>query len=310
MLRNFSIVPLLTVAAMWVGCAPGPVASLEMITHDGLQRTYRIFVPADSATSGPLPLVVVLHGGQGSSDQIEQFTSFTPLAAEVGFAVVYPDGVQNEWNDGRETRFGTTEPLDTDDVGFLLAMLEQVAQNYPIDPDAIFLTGASNGGMMTFRMACEVPGVFAAIAPVMSSLIDELVTLCDDGPPVPMMLIHGTNDRFVPYGGGPLLGNEEYGRAIGVPDTMALWSARNGCEGEPVVTALPNLSAFDRTQTFVEEYACSAAPLVHVRVENGGHTWPGGPRLQPLWLLGPVSGDFDATGAIWTFFDQNRQPSE
>ena len=276
--------------------------------HDGVPRSYHIHVPSGYDEAAPVPLVLALHGGRGTGSRLERLTGLTPIAEEEGFIVVYPNGINQQWNDGVGLRVSGYPPATADDTGFLLALIEALSQEYAIDPGAVFVTGASNGGTMAFVLACEAPSVIAGIAPVMTSLATVLEATCTHGPPVPLLMIHGTKDSFVPYEGGAVLNRPKlFGEVLGVEATLAIWASRNGCMGGPTVTPLPGGPDGEDARVFVETFDCADAPMVLYRVEGGGHTWPGGSRFQLPWLLGPVNRDFDASRVIWEFFEANRR---
>ena len=119
----------------------------------GLERSYRLFVPSGVSDPGQAPLVVALHGGLGSGDQFATASNFETLAETEGFIVVFPDGADRTWNAG--TCCGQAVSKDTDDVGFLAALIDQLKADLPVDPASVFMTGHSNGAMMAFRFGCE-----------------------------------------------------------------------------------------------------------------------------------------------------------
>ena len=296
-------IPLLVAAALLVGCTRGPSSVPQSLTHDGIERSYRIHVPSSYDEATPVPLVLVLHGRLGTGRSVERWTRFTPVAEEHGFIVVYPDGINRQWNNGRDPDSRNMTVSEVDDVGFLLALIDQLGEQYTIDSSAVFVTGMSNGGMMSHRLATDAPDVFAAIAPVVSSIPEGQAEAWSEGPPVPVLMINGTNDWLVPPEGGNMFGREGYGVVLSAQDTEALWAVRNGC-AEAVITEIEPASR--RSRVYIETYACEDAPLVVYQIEGGGHTWPGGVRFQLQWVLGPVNRDFEASRVIWEFFDANR----
>jgi polyhydroxybutyrate depolymerase len=177
------------------------------ITVDGLKRTFLLRVPPAIRENKPLPLIVVLHGTYGTGLKMEIGLGFDPYADERGFYAAYPDAYQDpgkrqtaRWNDGR----GTLESSYTgiDDVKFITAMIDDIAGQVPLDRSRVYVTGASNGGMMTYRLGCETSGVFAGLAPVIGNIPEPIFGACHPSSPLNFMAINGDNDPFIPFGGG------------------------------------------------------------------------------------------------------------
>ena len=123
------------------------------LTVDGVERTYYVYAPRTVDSAQPVPLLIVLHGGGGNGRQIMRFTGFNQVARDNGFIAVYPEGIDHHWNDGRVFR---KAPTDTDDVAFISALIDQMAADYSIDSTRIYATGISNGGFMSYRLACDL----------------------------------------------------------------------------------------------------------------------------------------------------------
>lgn len=261
---------------------------------DGVQRTYVLYVPRGYDAAQGAHLVIALHGGGSQGGGMRAMTRFDRLAEAENFIVVYPDAQVRNWNDER-----ISEKLrsDADDVAFIRTLIDSLAQTYHIRK--VFATGISNGGFMTFRLACEAPDKIQAFAAVAATMPANHVWR--PGPPVPVLIINGTDDRVVPFEGGSVMG--ERGEILSTEQTVALWAANNGCTGEPVETLLPHLNKpKDRTRVYVRTYGGGAAPVVLYRIENGGHNWPGGPQILPVRMIGHVTRDINATQVIWDFF--------
>lgn len=283
--------------------SPSPIRGLYVFTlpHGGLDRTYHLFAPS-TAGKRPLPLVIVLHGGYGSPEEIAAVTRMHSVAGREGFLVAYPAaaGVDSHWNDGR----ATVVP-NVDDVGFIDAMIEDIATRVPVASDRIFVTGASNGGMMTLRLACEVPQRFRAFAPVVANFHLDLAAKCEPSQPVPILFIHGTADPLMPYAGGNIGGGfwPLRGVALSAPASVAFWAENNGCWPEPETVRLPDRAPTDGTRVARVSYpnCAEASQVVQFRVDGGGHTWPGSNAITPP-RSGLTSKDISATEEIWFFF--------
>jgi polyhydroxybutyrate depolymerase len=266
---------------------------------DGLRRTYQLFVPPSYDGSKAVPLVLALHGRGGDSLGMRDLTSLNQLAEREGFIVVYPDGYEKSWADGR----GTT-PADEagiNDVGFISSLIDKLSRGYQIIPEQIYATGMSNGGHMSYRLACELSEKIAAVAPVAASLSENLAANCSPQRPVPVLQIHGTADPIRPYEGG-----EARGMVLSAPASVAFWGSKNGCSSEPSSTNLPDTAQDGTTVTLTSYSGCQqGADVQHYIVVEGGHTWPGGLQYLPERMVGKTSQDINASEVIWKFFAEH-----
>lgn len=274
-------------------------APRQSIVHGGVARQFVVRVPRGlSATSAPVPLVVVLHGGGGHAENAELMTGFTALVERERIIVVYPDGSGRfrdrllTWNAGHCCGFAMERAVD--DVGFIAALLDTLAARYPVDPRRIYATGMSNGAMMSHRLGRELAHRFAAIAPVVGALFG------DEPPargPVSLLAINGLLDKSVPAAGGPT-GGRSAREWDGTPTRPNLfqgeyWARANGCALEP---AREERGALVRWR-----HACPEGRGVEVlQVRDNGHAWPGGQRGSRLGDAPSTA--LDATAAIWAFF--------
>ena len=163
---------------------------------NGETRRYFLYVPASAHHGRAAPLVLVFHGGGGRAAGIAPHTGFSRLAEREGFVAVYPEGVGGRWNDGRG--YAATH----DDVGFIRALLETLGRELGTDARRVYATGISNGAMFSYRLACDLPGAFAAVAPVAGAMPADLVPSCAHTAPVSVIAFQGTADPLMPYAGG------------------------------------------------------------------------------------------------------------
>lgn len=297
-----------------LACAAGTVQQPETVTGsftwDGLKRTYVIHVPASSDKSKSMPLMIALHGGGGTGKKMEKLTlgGFNRLSDREGFVVVYPDGIEEHWNDGREKVQYRAHREKIDDVGFLSALIDHLAESGTTDKNHVYVTGISNGAMMSNRLACELTGRIRAIAPVAGNMPYDLVARCSPSRPIPVLMISGTKDPMMPWEGGEAhFLRLKFGKVLSVPETIKFWATHNRCAPAPVVTREPDKDPQDGTHVRKEVYAgcASGTEVILYPVEGGGHTWPGGYRYLPEKLIGKTSEHIDANELIWGFFKKH-----
>jgi polyhydroxybutyrate depolymerase len=277
------------------------------IMFAGLERTYRIHIPASYDKADPIPLLIVLHGGGGTGEGTVKLTrgGFNKFSEKEGFIVVYPDGVEKHWNDGRENVSYRAHREKIDDIGFISALIDHLAKQYNVDIKRVYATGISNGAMMSLRLGCELSEKITAIAPVAGSMPENLPARCSPSRPVPVLMISNTDDRLVPWGGGDIrFGRKTFGRALSVPETIKYWVNHNQCSSSPSISMEPDRDPKDGTRVRREAYnQCrESSEVVLYAIEGGGHTWPGGDQYLPQWIIGKTNRDIDANEVIWDFF--------
>lgn len=277
------------------------------ITWDGLERTYRIHIPPSYDETKPAPVVIALHGGGGKGKNMQKLTlgGFNRLADREGFIVVYPDGIGRHWNDGREGVNYRAHREKIDDAGFISALIDRLTGELNIDRERVYATGISNGAMMSYRLACELPEKFAAIAPVAGAMPLNLSSRCSTSRPVPVLIIDGKDDPMVPWEGGNVrLGPLKLGKISSVPETVDYWVTRDNCSSPPSVAQETDTHPQDGTKIMQEVYTGCAegSEVILYTIEGGGHTWPGGYQYLPEIIVGKTSRDMDASEVIWAFF--------
>jgi polyhydroxybutyrate depolymerase len=283
------------------GCnARGPTDDLKSVCrsfgHDGGQRFYRIYKPA-----GPLGAILfVLHGAGGSGAAQERIDggSFARLADRERFLLVFPDGLGRLWNDGR----GRTVCNEVDDVGFLTALLAALRREHGLAAVPAYVAGMSNGGMMAFKLACDAADRFSAVAAVVANMSIRLSESCAPSKPIAVAVMNGTADPLIPYNGGAVgIGQLVWSRVLSTAETVSFWSRANGCAAPPVGDTQ---QTEDGHVLLIEHRArCQGGTEVMlIRVEQGGHTWPGGLQYLPVAAVGPTVRGFDGSAALWGFF--------
>lgn len=298
--------PLLTLAAalaLAADAVPSGTRETGRMDHGGLERTWHLFKPAGG--SYPRPVLFALHGGGGTGKGFITHVhhDLDRAAAAAGFAIVYPEGVNKGWNDGRGNR------NTADDHGFLTALADRLIKEGVADPKGLYAAGISNGGFMSHALACRDAARWAAIGVVVSSLGEAEAASCAPARPVPVLLVNGTEDRLIPWDGREvkLLGRSR-GRKLTVPETAATWAALNGCSGEPAREELPD-AADDGTRWSLEaRRGCrGGSEVLLYKVTGGGHTWPNAEVYLPR-VVGRTSRDVAFEPLLFAFFKRHPLP--
>lgn len=286
------------IGAHGLAVAAAPPSGAAALDFGGLVRTYELHVPAGAR---PTALVVNLHAAGATGRDQAALTHYNAVADAHGFAVVYPDGIDMSWADGRGA--STPDRQGIDDVGFLTALASKLASDYGISPGRVYVTGLSAGAFMANRLACDRADVFAAIAPVAGTLGSNVG--CAPSRPVAVLAAYGTADPIVPFDGGPMTGRGGVSDIVSAPALVQRWRQLNGCADTP--TQQPLAPSGDGTQTDRIDYPQCApgGEVVFMRVNGGGHTWPGAPEVLPAQAVGPASRGFDAAETSWRFFDSH-----
>jgi polyhydroxybutyrate depolymerase len=283
-----------------VSAEPAGDLSHGAVTVDGRERTYRLYVPS-SVQDGAAPLFIGLHGGGGWGDQFARTNHVEAVAERNGFIVVHPDGVNipgqrgGVWNGGMCCAIAARENVD--DVEFVNVLIDEVAGTHDIDPRRVFAFGHSNGGIMSYRLACELADRIVGIGVVAGTLG---VDACGPSQPVSVIHVHGTADRNVPIAGG--VGPDSRAGVDFPPplDGFATLAGRAGCP------AAEETTAGDIT-TALREPCDAASGAAFVTIESAAHPWPGGtPAVPPA--SGAVYEDYDATAEIVDFLLSHPRP--
>jgi polyhydroxybutyrate depolymerase len=266
------------------------------LVHNGLTRTYSVYLPAAYDGSTPVPVVFNLHGYTSNAAQQSIYGDFKPVADTANFIVVHPNGTVQPGT--TNTQFWNVGffPSAVDDVDFIETLLDQLINTYNINEARVYSTGMSNGGYMSYLLACQ-SSRFAAIASVTGSMTNSTLNGCSPTKPTPVMEIHGTADATVPYNG--TTGTSP------IVDVLNYWANFNNCPATPTITQVPNTVTTDLSTAEHWVYApgSNGVTMEHFKVINGGHTWPG--ALLPV---GVTCMDFSASKEIWRFFSQFENP--
>ncbi len=270
-------------------------AVVKTITVNKITRSFRVFVPTNLPKDKKTPLVFVFHGGGSDAINIENYTGFSDLAEREKFIAVYPDGIDKNWNDGREL-------VQTDDLAFVKAMLDVLINEYNIDEKRIFSTGVSNGGFFSNYIAANLSENFAAIAPIVGGIAEPFATKFAPKEPVSVFIIQGTADPINPYDGGEIKGNR--GKTISTDKTIELWTKKNQTANSFTKATLPDIDKTDgcTVETYLWKDGKNGTEVKLYKEIGGGHTLAGAKQYLPKFIIGNVCRDFDAKEAIWEFF--------
>ncbi len=277
----------------------------DSILFQGYNRVFITHLPPGYTGLDSVPLVFVLHGGGGTADGMINFTEFDLVSDTAEFIVVFPQGAIPAssggfiWADGRGT---PADSAGIDDVGFISNLINYFINNYAINELKIYATGMSNGGFMTQRLACELDNNFAAVASVGSTMDSSQVSVCNPNSSIPIMLINGVDDPFVPFNGGIVNGSQGY--AISSDSLFKFWFQKNNCTGQIDSLQLPDIVSNESSTitTFFNNNCNCNSKVILYKVYGGGHTWPGVPDFWYELIAGQTNEDIHASVEIWNFF--------
>lgn len=290
-----------TSASAVLSVAP-PVAGVlsnESLLVSGVTRTFLKYTPS-AMPAGVAPLVIVLHGGTEDGATAAGATRATAAWRDIAdlakFIVLYPDGIGGNWNDCRSdaTVIGTA-----DDVGFLDALITRAGNDRPIDATRVYVTGVSNGGLMSYRIAYQLAARVAGIGAVIANLpVDPAATCRPAGQPIGVVIMDGTADPLMPFAGGVVALSTSRGTVLSATATRDYWAGVNGCTGAPVSQTLADIDATDGSTVVKQNYAsCSSGkPVVFFRLDGGGHNMP---SKRYLSGSGSQNRDIEAAEEIW-----------
>lgn len=265
----------------------------ENIMVDSIKRSFISYIPSVTDKDYKMPLIISLHGGFASPKGQFHLADFRPIADKDKFIVICPAS-KHIWHDGKNNG-------GIDDVKFIDRLITYAIDTYHADPQRVYITGISNGGFMTSRLACQLYKRIAAIAVVAASL--DVNEGYDVQSPMPVIYMHGTKDKIVSYNGGKMFGRQIYSQK----EILQKWVKLDGCNPEPVITNIPD-TAKDSTSVIKEEYfnPANGLKVVGYTINNGGHTWPGGWQFMPEFIVGKTTKNLNACQVIWDFFKQYK----
>ena len=282
------------------------VSEQRMVIHEGVEREYIIHVPENLNQDSPI--VFVIHGYTGSAEGIAAYTGMNNIAEREGFIAVYPQGTIDSngntfFNVGYE--FNDDSPIN--DVSFIRELVRSISQEFNLKRKKAFATGMSNGGDMSYLLACTSSDLFKAVAPVAGVLMKGLKDSCELSSPVPIFEIHGTADKISLFEGD--LNNEGgWGAYYDLPSTIDFFAERYQLTNKSVKQMTSKESGADYDIFFERHWSDDLEEEVWMyRIEDGRHVWPG---IKLNWWNNPLawfyfgSGneDINASEEVWAFF--------
>jgi len=269
-------------------------------SFDGETREFAVFLPQayEQDEEQGLPLAVNLHGYGGQGLDQMTFSGMNAVADTAGFIIAYPEAVDQVWNSGIADNDQWPTP-NVDDVGFIDTMIDSIQTWYGIDMARIYICGMSNGGFMTYRLACHMSHRLAAVAAVSGVMSASVLADCEPEQHLPLLHIHGTADTILPYGGLPP-------GWISVDETIDLWTDLNACTNPDTITVTNSDPHDGSTVQHIIYQDCAAGNAVELfQVLNGGHTWPGSAYEIFPEALGHTNYDINASEEILMFFREH-----
>jgi polyhydroxybutyrate depolymerase len=297
----------LIVARVAVAQDQTTVATVAKVIKVGdLNRTYYLHVPQDLPKHKAAPLVLMFHGGGGTPAFAERESKFSELADREHFVVVYPEGMGKSWNDGRDDKTVAAQRDNTDDLGFVAALIDDVAKEYKIDAKRVYATGISNGAIFSHFLAANLSSRIAAIAPVAGGIAARWSERFNPDKPLSVLILQGVDDPLVPFEGGDIKLTRRIKRAgiIATEEAVKKWVQHNGAQRQAVIEKLADKDPRDgcRVKKLTYPQGKDGTEVMLYRLEGAGHTWPGGLQYLPKMIIGKVCRDINGTEVIWQFF--------
>ena len=283
MLQKITFTIFLVLSAFFVNAQ----TSTGTIEHDGLTRDYILHLPTGYDSDNSYPFVYNLHGYTSNAEQQQFYSAMDATSDANGFIVCYPNGIANSWN------VSLPGGSSADDVGFLVNLVDSLSMIYNINYDRLYSCGMSNGGFMSYKLACEQGDKFAAIASVTGSIVPSQLDECNPIRKMPVMQIHGTADPTVAYNGSSF--------NVAIEGVVDFWTEGNGCNIIADTIDVENINILDLcTAQRIQYTDCEDdTEVVFYKIDGGMHTWP-----DAAITLGTTNRDFNASQEIWNFFNR------
>jgi len=294
-----SLIFFLLVACINIYSLEAQTTLQESFVFEGKSRTYRIYLPANYIPGSVRPVIFHFHGYSQTAANEQSFSKWMPVADTAGFLVVYPNGLMDPFHSNNQYwNVGWSWLPNTNDVGFVSALIDTVHARHSTDTQRVYASGMSNGGFMAFLLGANLSNKIAAVASVSGGIAPSVYDTLVPKRPIPTLAIHGTADNLVPYNGsGGMFAS------VHADSVFAFWGLHNQCAPEVDTTNLPNLATGDGSTVVLFEFkneACLYDSRLY-RIVGGGHVdWPGSSV--------PGNQDINACSEIWIFFKTYTLP--
>lgn len=264
------------------------------IVFKGVNRKYIIYTPKGYSVDRSYPIVFNFHGGGMTPAEQMLYTGMNRTADRHGFIVVYPKGINEDWNVG----YGMSYRNGIEDIGFVDSLLSHIEKEHKIIKNKIFATGLSRGGFFCHRIASELPHRFSAIASIGANLPDSVAYYHESKNPVSVLMVNGKVDLIVHYDG-------KKGGYFSAKDTYEFWKTNLFTTGDTKPLHMDRKSVIGKSVTLLETQSRNRN-LALITIEDGGHTWPGADAFNIGLPIGPTSKELDINEYMWNFFNKNQ----
>jgi polyhydroxybutyrate depolymerase len=276
------------------------------ILVNGVTREYLLYKPKSLLPGEKYPLLLDFHGGGGNASSMEKNFGFDHIADQKKIIVAYPEGLNKGWNDGR--KYGRSLH-SANDLAFINLLTDKLIATENADPTQLYAAGISNGAFFSIYLATKLPGKFKAIAVVCGNILEDNKDSFSLPTPTSLLLMNGTGDPIVKYGGGAILSERAgRGRSVSTDYTITAWLMADHISLPATQEKMPDKDINDgcTATRYTYHNEGDSVSVVLIKIENGGHTWPGGKQYLPRFIIGQVCRDFNAEEVIWNFFESQQ----
>ena len=286
---------------MLISCGNEETGFVEerVIEHEGLERSFLIYVPKNIKENAPL--VVAIHGYTSSAKTLMGYSGINQIADKEGFLVAYPQGTK----DSRDNNFFNVgyefhSDSKVNDVNFIREIVLNLTKDYKLNSKRVFATGMSNGGDMSYLLACTSSDLFTAVAPVAGVMMKDTLENCNPEKKIPIFEIHGTKDSISKFE-GDMNNEDKWGAYYDLPSTIEFWVNKHALNEKETIQ-LKNKNTEDGTTITFERYWSdeSQREVWFYIVNDGNHTWPGMTGL----FSRTANQDINSAEEIWKFFSK------
>lgn len=286
---------------MLISCGNEETGFVEerVIEHEGLERSFLIYVPKNIKENAPL--VVAIHGYTSSAKTLMGYSGINQVADKEGFLVAYPQGTK----DSRDNNFFNVgyefhSDSKVNDVNFIREIVLNLTKDYKLNSKRVFATGMSNGGDMSYLLACTSSDLFTAVAPVAGVMMKDTLENCNPEKKIPIFEIHGTKDSISKFE-GDMNNEDKWGAYYDLPSTIEFWVNKHALSEKETIQ-LENKNTEDGTTITFERYWSdeSQREVWFYIVNDGNHTWPGMTGL----FSRTANQDINSAEEIWKFFSK------